>query len=134
MSAQYEVIGCNDEQTSCDHCGRQGLKRTVILRSLDDGEVVRFGSDCALRAAAVPGVRTKAQMDRKILVAQTEVESVRREYEQAVAVLADPERLLRCWAVRVDSPFWNAVWTPADERCYWTQARDNAAEELAARS
>jgi hypothetical protein len=26
------------------------------------------------------------------------------------------------------------VWTPDDERCYWMQMRDNAADELAARS
>jgi hypothetical protein len=130
----YEVIGCNDEQTSCDHCGRQGLKRTVILRSLADGEVVRFGSDCALRAAAVPGVRTKSQLDRKVYAAQVETEQISSRYGQAVAVLADPERLLRCWAVRVESPFWRALWTLDDERCYWAQARDRAAEELAARS
>jgi hypothetical protein len=134
MSAQYEVIGCNDEQTTCDHCGRQGLKRTVILRSLDDGEVVRFGSDCALRAAAVPGVQTKSQLDRKVYAAQVETEQISSRYGQAVAVLADPERIARNWAVRVNSPFWNAVWTLDDERCYWTQARDNAADELAGRS
>jgi hypothetical protein len=134
VSAQYEVIGCNDEQTSCDHCGRQGLKRTVILRSLDDGEVVRFGSDCALRAAAVPGVRTLAQLNWRISEAHTEIERIKYRHKQAVAVLADDARLFRNWQTRTNHQFSDVVWTPADERCYWAQARDNAADELAARS
>ena len=128
-TAQYEVIGCNDEQTVCDHSGRQGLKKTVILRS-NDGEIVRFGSDCALRAAAVPGVRTKAQMDRKVYAAQVEVEALRFRYEQAVAVLSDPIRLQRNFCLWYNNPARHDPWTRADERARWENARDEAAAEL----
>jgi hypothetical protein len=131
----YEVIGCTDEQTVCDFCGRQDLAKTVILRSLDDGEIVRVGTTCAIKASAIPGARTRAQLDRKVYAAQVEVDAIRYGYEQAVAVLADPERLMKNWQVRVNAPNWRTVvWTPADERAYWTQARDNAEEELRSRT
>lgn len=47
----YTVLGISDEQTSCDCCGRQDLKATVVLEG-PDGEVVRFGRDCAARVTA----------------------------------------------------------------------------------
>ena len=49
----YRACGTTDEITDCDHCGRTGLKSTVILRFLDaegndDGE--RYvGTSCAAR-------------------------------------------------------------------------------------
>lgn len=80
---QYEVLGCNDEQTVCDHCGRQGLKKTVILRALDDtGDVVRFGTSCAVRAQAVPGARTAAQLDRFITAAEHKRNEARETIER----------------------------------------------------
>lgn len=46
-----KVLGINDEQTSCDHCGRKNLKKTVILEM--SGEIVRYGVACAARALGV---------------------------------------------------------------------------------
>ena len=46
------VHGTTDEITTCEHCGRTGLKATVAL-SIDDGPVVNFGRDCAATALKV---------------------------------------------------------------------------------
>lgn len=43
-----KFLGCNDEQLSCDCCGRTDLKKTVVLDI--DGEVVRYGTSCAANA------------------------------------------------------------------------------------
>lgn len=56
MTKMFKVQGANDEVTVCGCCGRDNLKSTVILACLDSdgnptGEVVRYGTDCAARAA-----------------------------------------------------------------------------------
>lgn len=47
----YNIKGISDEQTECDCCGRKGLKRTVALEVLENGdstqEIIRVGVDCA---------------------------------------------------------------------------------------
>lgn len=45
----WYMIGSNDEQTTCDHCGRANLKLTVVLED-EDGNQVRYGTACAARA------------------------------------------------------------------------------------
>jgi hypothetical protein len=46
--SNYKILGTTDERTTCDNCGKTGLKSTVAL---DDGiNVVYFGSHCAARA------------------------------------------------------------------------------------
>jgi len=42
---QMKILGINDEQTTCDKCGKTNLKKTVIIEI--EGEVVRYGCDCA---------------------------------------------------------------------------------------
>jgi len=62
----YRLLGIDDEQTTCDHCGKRNLKCTAVLAVLDaDGNEeaeVRFGRDCAARALGRRGPR--AQADR----------------------------------------------------------------------
>lgn len=53
--AAFAVLGANADETTCQCCGRQGLKLTVALAVLDDemnqtGEVVRYGTGCAATA------------------------------------------------------------------------------------
>lgn len=47
---QYKVLGRNDEQTTCDCCGKMNLKLTVILEDNETGETVRYGVNCAAKA------------------------------------------------------------------------------------
>ncbi|WP_156250994.1 hypothetical protein [Pseudactinotalea terrae] len=46
---RLHAIGFNDEQTSCDSCGRQELRGTVVLADDDGVEVARMGTMCAGR-------------------------------------------------------------------------------------
>jgi len=50
----YRLLGIDDEQTTCDLCGKADLKCTMVLEALDaDGNgsgEVRFGRDCGARA------------------------------------------------------------------------------------
>lgn len=71
----YRILGSNDEVTTCECCGRSGLKKTVVLT---DGErEVRYGTECAARALKVSkrevesGVRTAAADAAR--VRQTEI-------------------------------------------------------------
>ncbi len=136
-TARYEVIGCNDEQTHCDFCGRDHLKKTVILRSTDDDRaIVRVGSTCAVRACAVPGVRTKTQLDRHVSAARAEIERLTFRRDQAAAVLADPARLEANAETARNAPFgphYGQPWTAADEAARWRTVLAEATAELAAR-
>lgn len=46
----YRILGINDDVTTCECCGKTGLKCTVVLT---DGEhEVAYGRDCAAKALA----------------------------------------------------------------------------------
>lgn len=46
----WTILGKNDEVTTCECCGKSGLKLTIIMT--DGGTEVRYGRDCAARAIA----------------------------------------------------------------------------------
>ena len=46
---EYRIINMSDRST-CDHCGKTYLKRTVHMENLTTGEDVFFGVDCAASA------------------------------------------------------------------------------------
>ena len=46
----YQFIGTTDEVTSCDCCGRDNLKMTIVLQEKDGGEFTFFGSQCGAKA------------------------------------------------------------------------------------
>lgn len=50
MTGFFKILGKNDEVTTCECCGKSGLKLTVVLTN-GEGEV-RYGRDCAARALA----------------------------------------------------------------------------------
>ena len=44
----YRILGINDDVTTCECCGKSGLKCTVVLT---DGErELAYGRDCAAKA------------------------------------------------------------------------------------
>lgn len=45
-----KLLGINDDVTTCECCGRAGLKCTVVLAT--DGGEVYYGRDCAAKALA----------------------------------------------------------------------------------
>jgi len=42
------IMGITDEYTACDKCGKNNLKKSVILNI--DGEIKHYGCDCAGQA------------------------------------------------------------------------------------
>ena len=60
----YTVVGINDDEDTCSHCGRTNLKRVVWLAAHDDdGNVIStsfYGVDCAARLAGLPTGAAKA--------------------------------------------------------------------------
>lgn len=61
-----KVLGINDEITTCECCGRSGLKKTVVLGT-DAGEV-RYGTECAARAMKCG----KVDVERAVKAAERE--------------------------------------------------------------
>lgn len=64
---QYVVKGTTGDVTLCDLCGRNDLRKTVILATLDaDGneeERVNYGTDCASRVTGTKAAAIRRQAD-----------------------------------------------------------------------
>jgi hypothetical protein len=134
-AARYRVLGCNDEQTVCDFCARDHLKKTVILEDATGGDIVRVGTTCAVRACAVPGVRTRAQLDRKVAEVTAVIASLEYRIGTAVAVLADPDRLRKCFDTRANAPHGPGYrWSIGDEQARWEAELAAHRAELARRT
>lgn len=92
------VLGANDEQTTCDACGKIELRKTVILGTADRVEVGRYGTTCASRKVAPDGSRKITASDAQL------IEAVRRdtvcsEIRKARRALAKGEHVEACWRV-----------------------------------
>lgn len=48
---KYKILGFNDDQCSCDVCGKQELKGTYAMEDLSTGEIFRAGSTCGAKMA-----------------------------------------------------------------------------------
>lgn len=83
-----QIKGITDEVTTCDCCGRPGLKKTIIL--VDDGCVSYFGSECAARAL---GRRRKADVEKIAAKAQAVVDQKEATRKFYAEFLADDARL-----------------------------------------
>ena len=121
----YTVVGCNDEQTVCDHCGRSDLARTVVLRD-DEGTIVRMGTTCAVRAQAIPGVRTRSQLDRHVHAADAENVQLHIWLSAAAGNLLDRAR-------RDGNAHRTHGLDDAAEIAFWTAHYDTTAGKLRAR-
>lgn len=58
-TARTKFLGTSDEVSTCDCCGKTGLKSTVAL-SIDDADQVYFGVVCAARALKMPAKDVRA--------------------------------------------------------------------------
>jgi hypothetical protein len=75
----YRVKGTTDDVTTCELCGKQELKGTVVLEALDaDGnaeEICYFGVSCAAKAAGW----TQREVKAGIKAAQQRAASAERD-------------------------------------------------------
>lgn len=74
-STMARALGIDDSVTTCDCCGKAGLKSTVAME-LDSGEIVHYGCVCASRntgkAQKTITSEIKAEHARKIELARNE--------------------------------------------------------------
>lgn len=49
----WTIIGINDDQDTCDCCGKKNLKKVVWMENTDTHETAAFGTTCATRAKKV---------------------------------------------------------------------------------
>ena len=85
MTNTVKFLGCNDEQTSCDNCGRDNLKKTVVLDI--DGEIVRYGTECAAKTIGRGAKEVRAEAKK----VQDEIDQAARAERDAKAQ-AESER------------------------------------------
>ena len=89
---QVEYFGITDEVDECGHCGKQGLRKAVMLFVLDaEGnreELIYFGTTCAARAlnlrnsqvmrAAEDAERTRQEKIRRLTLQLTDMDPMGR--------------------------------------------------------
>lgn len=78
----FRVLGTTDDVTTCELCGREDLRGTVVLETIDadgngTGDLVHYGSDCGARAAGW----TTREMGRRVTAAN------KAAHEAAMAAL-----------------------------------------------
>lgn len=47
--ANAKLLGINDDVTTCECCGKSGLKKTVVIELGDCGSMVHYGTQCAAK-------------------------------------------------------------------------------------
>ena len=74
QSTTYTIAAVNDEHTTCECCGRTGLKKTAQLIN-EAGDVKILGTTCA---ASFLGTDSKTNEMRAFKIEQTRREVIRR--------------------------------------------------------
>lgn len=124
-AGRYRLLGVDDEVTTCEHCGKADLKRTVVLSRIDaDGNeeaVVRFGCDCAARAmrgvSSVTPREVRSIESTAVCAAMTRIEAELRE--RRVFHLNQREYPeLGMTFVRFGTQRWGRAFDLADGRVY----------------
>lgn len=89
MTAAYTVKGTTNDVTTCEQCGRDELKGTVVLQPLDsdgnpDGDPCYFGTSCAAKAAGW----TQREVTRRVSEARTATRTAARAAAAATRAAA----------------------------------------------
>jgi hypothetical protein len=85
MQKRIKVLGINDDRSSCQCCGREGLKRVVWLE-IDGGEPVHYGTSCAALVAGIRGRWTARRADALASeIAKREERLARRDLQRVLA-------------------------------------------------
>lgn len=124
MKVTYQAQGITDEITTCEHCGKAGLKSTVRLLILDsdgeDGEIYA-GVTCAARlsgrkaaairteAAQATRTRRQAASDTRAAWDHKRVLWMNPLQEKAIGRWAKPAEI-RAWYASEEYQTANAAW------------------------
>lgn len=82
---KYRILGFNDDQCSCDVCGKQELKGTYAMEDLSTGEIFRAGSSCGAKMA---GWTTKELVAKYKLGEKENIETARKELRNSAEYIA----------------------------------------------
>ena len=75
-----KIIGINDDQDSCDCCGKTGLKKVVWLEDSETLAIAAYGSTCAAKANNHDRNTQKCQ-EATFLAAQKKLEKEQEKRE-----------------------------------------------------
>lgn len=103
----YQVIGTTNEVTTCELCGRDELKGTVMLVTLDldgnpDGDPSYFGTSCAATAAGW----TQREVTQRVAVVKREAKNAERKAQADKAAAAR----VAFWKARKEEDQAYAAW------------------------
>jgi len=93
IEKKYKILGFNDDQCSCDICGKQELKGTYAIEDLQNGGIIRAGSSCGAKMAGWTSKelvsRYKAGEKENLEAAKKELRSSKEylEYDAAIEFL-----------------------------------------------
>jgi len=95
MATIFRVRGWTEDVTSCQCCGREDLKGTVVLEHVETGEIFYYGCVCAGRALGWSAAEARRRLEREARDQLRQLkEQARREllvhplYQQAQQVRA----------------------------------------------
>ena len=88
-----KILGINDDVTTCECCGRTGLKKTVVIETSETG-IVHYGSNCAARKLG----RTKTQVER---TAETRDREAADAFRQTVHTVGDVRSVID-WVIELN--------------------------------
>lgn len=67
---RFRIKAICDDVSSCECCGKTGLKRTVAIEDSESGEIRYFGTTCAMQPVKGFGIE-KAEMARSMSAFKT---------------------------------------------------------------
>lgn len=85
VEKKYRILGFNDDQCSCDVCGKQELKGTYAMEDLSTGEIFRAGSSCGAKMA---GWTTKELVAKYKAGEKENIENARNEFRKSAEHIA----------------------------------------------
>ena len=84
MSKLYTVKGINDDQDTCDICGKENLKRVVWLEDTETLELIACGTTCA---AKLQGIKVAEQKKMENDFVKASKEALRKARYEAIQPL-----------------------------------------------
>lgn len=69
----WNVIGITDDQSVCDYCGKEALKRIVVMKNTETEVTMKVGTVCA---ANLQGIKKKEQVKKENAWLKQRIEAV----------------------------------------------------------
>ncbi len=103
----FKVLGVTDERSSCDCCGRDGLKKVVAIQNVETGAVGYYGTTCALSPAKCFGI-TKEDI---AIATQQKKKEQHLAYVESVKNRIEIKKVLRA-----EQRFWYVIYLDCVEQ------------------